>query len=795
MLSSGKPACRQPDGRPGAQEAAFRFVLSHTLRLTSRLAAVLLLALAVFPAFLPAPARQPLTQVKLAAASTGSWTVYHHDDAHTGLDSSVPPASSATAGWISAALDGEVYAEPLIYNGIVYTATLNNTVYALRQSDGTEIWHNNFATTTSFGGPVTGGWGCGNVSPQGILGTPVIDAAGGRIYVATIFASDHVYRVLGLNLATGLIEMTTQIPATIGGGFDWTIEQERGSLALHNGYVYVPFGGRYGDCGVYHGYVVGVPTNGSTSLNVYVTPGSGNGYWNAGGPVVDDATGNVFETSGNGNTGNGCNTVSGGAPQYENDAVVRLSPTLAHLDFFMPQDWQAAWCSNDMDLGSAGPLLISPNLLFQSGKAGGGFLLNPNALGGVDGQRFPTPSPATYSQAEACFGNHSDATFGAFAYAAPFVYVECEGRGLVALNVKTATPSFSPCDAACAAPDWTAGGSTTFGPPIVAGGNVWAASNSGLYGFDAITGKQTYHSASFGINRFVSPAEAGGSIYVPSHNVIRSFNMSFLQWSTLSGGLIGGPDASSWGATRADVFVRGSSDSGLWHRSWNGTTWAPWESLGGVINADPSAVSWSTNRIDVFARGTDNSLWHRVSDGTTWYAWQSLGGGLTSGPDAASWASNQINVFVRGTDNGLWMDTWNGTTWTWTSLGGILTSNPGAVSSTANRVDVFVRGTDNGLWQDSWNGASWTWTSLGGGLTSGPDAASCAVGHLDVFATGTDGGLWQRGYNGTSWLAWQPLGGPWTADPGAVCATGTTTIDLFERGTDTALWQATITGS
>ncbi len=451
-----------------------------------------------------------------AITPNGSWTTYHHDDGHTGYDPVAPAVGSVipTPGWTQPALDGEVFAEPLIYNGLVYVATLNNTVYALNQSDGSIVWQ------MPLGAPETFGWNCGNVSPQGILGTPVIDIAASRIYVVTLFASDDIYRLFGLDLATGAVKLTTQIPATVGTGLDWTIQQQRGALALHNGFVYVPFGGRFGDCGNYHGFVVGVPISGSTMLAVYQTPSSGSGIWGAGGVAVDDSTGNVFAATGNGVAG-GCSSVN------QNDAVVRLSPSLALQDYFMPQDWQNNWCGNDQDLGSAGPLLISPTLMFQAGKWGGGFLLNPNSLGGVDGQLFPTPKPATYAQADVCFGNHSDATFGSFAYAAPFIYVECEGRGLVALNVNTSAPSFSPCDAACAAPDWHAGGGTTFGPPIVAGGAVWVASDGGgLYAFNATTGAQIFHSAGFGINRFVTPAEAGGQVIVPSHTVVTSFSFA-----------------------------------------------------------------------------------------------------------------------------------------------------------------------------------------------------------------------------------------------------------------------------
>jgi hypothetical protein len=241
--------------------------------------------------------------------------------------------------------------------------------------------------------------------------------------------------------------------------------------------------------------------------------------------VVDDSTGKVFETSGNG-VASGCNDTNGngtGAPVFENDAVVRLSATLAHEDAFWPSDWYANWCINDQDLGSATPVILRPGLMFQSGKWGTGFLLNPNALGGGGGELFPTGGADT---ADVCGGNHSDATFASFAYAAPYVYVECNGGGISALSVNVGTPSFSLCDATCGPPSWSAGGGTTFGPPIVAGGMVFAASASGgLSAFDAATGAPTFQSAPFNVHHFVTLAEAGGAVFVPSLDVIRSFRL------------------------------------------------------------------------------------------------------------------------------------------------------------------------------------------------------------------------------------------------------------------------------
>ena len=507
--------------------------MARRLTLAAAMAALLLAVLPGSPAAattarLAAPQTQPHAT---AIAPNGSWTVYHHDDGHTGFDPSAPPATNvvATPGWTMPTLDENVYASPLIFNGVVYVATLNNTVYALNQIDGSMIWSKHLGAPQQNGcyGSATC-WQCGNVSPQGILGTPVIDAAANRLYAAAEIVTNTTgsgatqYRLFGLDLGnSGNVVLNTQI---LPGGFDWTIQQERGALAVRNGVVYVPFGGRAGDCGPYRGWVIAVPTNGGAIGNYYVTPGDGSGFWSAGGVVVDDATGNVFEASGNG-VASGCDNNPDSSPVFENDAVVRLAPsTLVHQDSFVPQDWQNHWCGNDQDLGSATPVFLSSSLIFEAGKWGTGFLLNPNSLGGVDGQRFPTPMPAPYAEANVCLGNHSAAIYSSFAYAAPYVYVECEGHGIVALNVNTGTPSFTPCNT-CAAPDWHAGGTSTYGPPIVAGGAVWAANNGGgLSAFNATTGAVMFQSAGFSVNRFVTPAEAGGQVIVPSGNVIRSFS-------------------------------------------------------------------------------------------------------------------------------------------------------------------------------------------------------------------------------------------------------------------------------
>lgn len=270
-----------------------------------------------------------------------------------------------------------------------------------------------------------------------------------------------------------------------------------------------------------------------------------------------------------------------------------------------------------------------------------------------------------------------------------------------------------------------------------------------------------------------------------------------LSWTSIGGVTSSGPAASSWGNTRVDAFARGT-DNALWQRTWNGTAWGAWTSLGGAITAEPGAVSWGSNRIDAFVRGSDGALWHRAWDGTKWWPWEGLGGQLAAGADVASWGANRLDVFVTGTDHALWHRAWDGTKWwPWERLGGYINGRPAAVSWSQGRIDIFARGGDNQMWHMAWAANAWSgWQALGGQFLSAPAASSCVSGHLDVFGVGTDYAMWHEAWDGTKWTGWQRQGGYWSNDaPAAVCVPGTTTLGLFDRGQDSAVWQATGTGT
>src|SRR5437773_12348815 len=70
---------------------------------------------------------------------------------------------------------GNVHAQPLYIEGgangpMIIVVTASNNIYALNATTGAVIWQR-----TDIGSPVTSGLPCGNVSPVGTIGTPVVD--------------------------------------------------------------------------------------------------------------------------------------------------------------------------------------------------------------------------------------------------------------------------------------------------------------------------------------------------------------------------------------------------------------------------------------------------------------------------------------------------------------------------------------------------------------------------------------------------------------------------------------------
>jgi hypothetical protein len=328
---------------------------------------------------------------------------------------------------------------------------------------------------------------CGDIQPvSGITGTPVADVGSGLVYVVAFErGGGHARHVLyALRLASGSGGGQPVDPP----GASPLTHQQRGALALANGTVYVPYGGLFGDCGAYHGWVVGVPAgpppSGSPTargLIGYQVPCDREcGVWAPGGPTVDPS-GDLWVATGNGEPTSHFTAAN---------AVLRLSPDLRLRDVFAPSNW-ASLSNSDTDLGSISPVLIGDSLVWISGKEGKGFLLRRDHLGGVGGQAYSGTACASWSSAM---------------YAAPMVYLACSGS-VTAVRVDPTRPSFTVAwQHAVDAPGGT----------IMACGRLWTIDTGAgtLYALDvAGNGRQVFSYAGGSARHFATPAAATGHVY------------------------------------------------------------------------------------------------------------------------------------------------------------------------------------------------------------------------------------------------------------------------------------------
>jgi outer membrane protein assembly factor BamB len=384
--------------------------------------------------------------------------------------------------WVTAQLDQDIYAEPLLVRGMVIVATEGNTVAAFDAASGKQRW------IQQLGTPVNGSdLPCGNINPSGITSTPVVDSQNGTVDVVTFTRPAH-HLLVALDVSTGTVRFQRDADPP---GADPTVQQQRGALGLVDGHVLVPYGGLFGDCGAYHGYVVGVPANGTGDLRVFQVPAArAAAVWTPSGVSIDP-DGNVLVA-----TGNATRLTPG--PDLSN-SVIRLSPQLQVIDSWSPTN-RDQLSLQDIDLGQIAPVVVPGGYVLEVGKDGIGYLLRNRALGGTGGQVYEQP---------VC----DRGAWGGTATRGTRVYVAC-GEGLAAVDVAKdrfqVTWRSSQFDA---------------GPPILTGTTVWSLHISGgtLLAFDGKAGTPVRSVQVGDLAHFATPTAGGGRLYVAAGRRLLAF--------------------------------------------------------------------------------------------------------------------------------------------------------------------------------------------------------------------------------------------------------------------------------
>jgi outer membrane protein assembly factor BamB len=459
----------------------------------------------------------------LPAPSLGDLTTYGYGNARSDLGTVSPVIANLSPVPLWArSLDAGVYGQPLVYGGAVYVGTENDTLYAIAAQTGRVIWrlHTGTAPSTSvIDSAPTLSSGCGDINPLGITGTPVIGTSTGEIFAAEETEvggdkwQDIQHWLVAVSLVTHQELWHRQIDPPYGneaGHYYIPAEQQRPALTLLDGRIYVEFGGLDGDCGQYHGYVVSVPAAGTGRLLSYQVPTQREGaIWGTGGAFVS-AAGDLYVATGNGSS----NSVQA---FDEGNSVVELSPGLARLGDWAPSNW-VQLNDSDWDLGSAGPVPVpGTSLLFVAGKPAGpgsfGYLMKASPLEGIGKGAFTGP----LCPSGGVFGADAAAVVGAGAGSRTYVYAPC-GSGTEAVEIDARAMTFTRV--------WAASTGAPDGPPVVAGGLVWAVNwGSGqLYGMSPSTGKVVVERSTGALEHFATPAVADAALFVPTQDGVEAWS-------------------------------------------------------------------------------------------------------------------------------------------------------------------------------------------------------------------------------------------------------------------------------
>ncbi len=483
----------------------------------------------------------PLLLLSVAALGAGSPTragvlTYHGDLRRSGVYTEPRLTRAAAASLhadpsFKASVQGAIYAQPLHVPAVagvpelIVVATEQNVVAAFDVTSGRGVW------TTNLDPPAPrSALPCGNIDPLGVTGTPVVDPDTRTLYLDAMTTPDHGrtkrHLLYALSVNDGAVKQGWPLDVTAALSkrsllFDAAVQNQRGALALVKGTLYVPFGGHWGDCGDFRGWLVAVPVDRPDSVTAWRTGARGGGIWGPSGVASDGdkvyvASGNTFEAR----------TWAGGEAVLAFVAGAPLGTSPA--DSFAPSNWREL-DDGDIDIGGTGPLLLDlpgatpSRLAIALGKDGKIYVLDRTHLGGIGGAAVVAEaSSAEIINAAAAYATNSG-THVVF-YGTGVGCPEGHPGDLVALRLTPASPPR-------VSVAWCARQSGRGSPMVTTTDGrsepvVWSVGAEGdglLRGLDGETGHQLVSVPAGKVRRFQTPIAAGGRVFVAVEGGVKAF--------------------------------------------------------------------------------------------------------------------------------------------------------------------------------------------------------------------------------------------------------------------------------
>ena len=384
-------------------------------------------------------------------------------------------------------LNGSVWSQPVIANGVLIAGTEHNAVYGLNPNTGKRIWH----VTLGKPEPLSD-QPCGDIDPIGITGSPAYDPKTGSVFVvATTGRGTHT--LWALNAKTGHRRWHRSVD--VDKARDKNAEQQRASLLVVKNRVIVTYGAHAGDCGNYVGYATSTATNGKGKIPFYAVPNDRqSGMWSPPGPV-QAYDGNILVP-----TANGSNRTGG--KWDHSDGILELSPRTMHfVRGWAPSNWEQG-DADDLSLSSTSPVRVAGSYVV-GGKRGLVWLLKPS-LGGVGG--------------ELAGPNLNCGAFGGSAALGRVAILPCKTGQLGMLAVTAGKKSLHT--------KWRTNG--VYGSPIIAGKKVFVADlESGTLKVLSLATGRVIGSISVGsLPTFPSEVVDGNHIFVPTTSGITAIRGS-----------------------------------------------------------------------------------------------------------------------------------------------------------------------------------------------------------------------------------------------------------------------------